>query len=151
MKTILIVEDELILTEVLSAVLEDAGYHVVTVADGRAGLAALPTVQPDLVLCDVMMPIMDGREMCRRMQAAPAFRDIPVVLMTAAPTLLVRLPSSELTGGCRAIRPPTASVASTARNRVIAASFTAAAAYPAAISETRRCGPASSGPAAGTR
>src|SRR5689334_14219799 len=85
MKTILIVEDELILTEVLSAVLEDAGYHVVTVGDGRAGLAALPTVQPDLVLCDVMMPLMDGREMCRRMQADPAFGHIPVILMTAAP------------------------------------------------------------------
>jgi CheY-like chemotaxis protein len=85
MKTILIVEDELILTEVLSAVLEDAGYHVVTVGDGRAGLAALPTVRPDLVLCDVMMPVMDGREMCRRMQADPTFHAIPLVLMTAAP------------------------------------------------------------------
>ncbi len=88
MKTILIVEDELILTEVLSAVLEDVGYRVVTVADGGAGLAALPTTQPDLVLCDVMMPVMDGREMCRRMQADPAYRDVPVVLMTAAPTLV---------------------------------------------------------------
>ncbi|HET7079056.1 MAG TPA: response regulator [Chloroflexia bacterium] len=88
MKTILIVEDELILTEVLSAVLEDVGYRVVTVADGRAGLAALPTAQPDLVLCDVMMPLMDGREMCRRMQADPAYRDVPVVLMTAAPSMV---------------------------------------------------------------
>jgi two-component system phosphate regulon response regulator PhoB len=85
MKTILVVEDELVLTEVLSAVLEDAGYRVVAVGDGRAGLAALPAAQPDLVLCDVMMPLMDGRELCRRMQADPAFRHIPVVLMTAAP------------------------------------------------------------------
>jgi two-component system, OmpR family, alkaline phosphatase synthesis response regulator PhoP len=84
-KTILLVEDELILIEILSAVLEDAGYRVVTVGDGRAGLAALPTAQPDLVLCDVMMPLMDGREMCRRMQADPAFQHVPVVLMTAAP------------------------------------------------------------------
>ena len=88
MKTILVVEDELVLTEVLSVVLEDAGYRVVAVGDGRAGLAALPTVQPDLVLCDVMMPLMDGRELCRRMQADSAFRDIPFVLMTAAPTVV---------------------------------------------------------------
>ena len=88
MKTILVVEDELVLTEVLSAVLEDAGYRVVAVGDGQAGLVALPTVQPDLVLCDVMMPLMDGREMCRRMQADVALRHIPIVLMTAAPNVV---------------------------------------------------------------
>jgi CheY-like chemotaxis protein len=88
MKTILVVEDELVLTEVLSAVLEDAGYRIVAVGDGRAGLAALADVQPDLVLCDVMMPLMDGREMCRRMQADVALRHIPIVLMTAAPNVV---------------------------------------------------------------
>jgi len=88
MKTILVVEDELVLTEVLSVVLEDAGYRVVTVGDGRAGLAALADVQPDLVLCDVMMPFMDGRELCRCMQADLALRHIPIVLMTAAPSVV---------------------------------------------------------------
>jgi two-component system, OmpR family, alkaline phosphatase synthesis response regulator PhoP len=88
MKTILVVEDELVLSEVLSAVLEDAGYRIVAVGDGRAGLAAMAEVQPDLVLCDVMMPLMDGRELCRRMQADLALRHIPIVLMTAAPSVV---------------------------------------------------------------
>ncbi|MDQ2807936.1 MAG: response regulator [Chloroflexota bacterium] len=85
MKTILVVDDEMVLTDILRDVLQDAGYRVVTAADGRAGLDSLPKVRPDLVLCDVMMPIVDGRELCRLMHADPQYRNIPLVMMTAAP------------------------------------------------------------------
>ena len=85
MKTILVVDDEMMLTEILRDVLQDAGYRVVTAGDGREGLDSLPKVRPDLVLCDVMMPIVDGRELCRVMRADPQYRSIPVVMMTAAP------------------------------------------------------------------
>jgi len=85
MKTILVVDDETVLTEILRDVLQDAGYRVVTAADGREGWDSLPKVRPDLVLCDVMMPNMDGREVCRLMRADPQYRTIPVVMMTAAP------------------------------------------------------------------
>ncbi len=85
MKTILVVDDETVLTEILCEVLQDAGYRVMTAADGRAGLDSLPKVRPDLVLCDVMMPIMDGRELCRLLRADPQYRNIPLIMMTAAP------------------------------------------------------------------
>src|SRR5436305_14931950 len=84
MKTILVVDDERSIVELLTAVLEDEGYHVVTAHNGKEGLAHLPISHPSMVLCDVMMPILDGREMCRRMQANPEYRSIPIVLMSAA-------------------------------------------------------------------
>jgi len=85
MKTILVVDDEVVLVEILSAVLEDAGYRVRGASNGREGLKALAEEHPDLVLCDVMMPVLDGREVCRAMSADPQYRRIPLVMMSAAP------------------------------------------------------------------
>ncbi len=90
MKTILVVDDEMVLTEILRDVLQDAGYRVATAGDGRAGLDSLPTVRPDLVLCDVMMPILDGREVCRLLRSDPQYHTIPLVMMTAAPGSITR-------------------------------------------------------------
>lgn len=84
MKTILVVEDESAIATLLSMVLEDEGYRVVLAADGRAGLTRLAEVRPDLIICDVMMPLLDGIEMCRAVQNNPDYCSIPVVLMTAA-------------------------------------------------------------------
>jgi CheY-like chemotaxis protein len=94
MKTILVVDDELVLSEILSDVLKDAGYAVLTAGDGREGLETLARLRPDLVLCDVMMPIVDGREVCRIMNNTPEYAGIPLVMMTAAP-------SSINSGECR--------------------------------------------------
>jgi len=88
MKTILVVDDEVVLSEILSDVLKDAGYGVLTASDGREGLDTLARLRPDLVLCDVMMPIMDGREVCRIMNNTPAYATIPLVMMTAAPNAI---------------------------------------------------------------
>jgi CheY-like chemotaxis protein len=84
MKTILIVDDDLSILEILTFMLEEAGYLVVSAWNGQQALASLAQARPDMVLSDIMMPIMGGREVCRRMQADPEFRSIPVVLMSSA-------------------------------------------------------------------
>jgi CheY-like chemotaxis protein len=60
------------------------GYRTVTVADGPAALAAVTRERPNLVLLDAVMPGMDGFEVCRRLKAQPATRDIPLILLTGA-------------------------------------------------------------------
>jgi CheY-like chemotaxis protein len=83
MSTILIVDDESSIIEVLRDVLLDEGYDVVTANNGLEGWTSLEATLPDLVLCDVMMPILDGRELCRRMTIHPRYRSIPLIFMTA--------------------------------------------------------------------
>ncbi|WP_029215587.1 response regulator transcription factor [Kallotenue papyrolyticum] len=83
MKTILVIEDESSIAHLLLALLEMEGYRVVTAQDGHAGLALLRTLRPDLVLCDLMMPHLDGRGVVQAMRADAEMRDIPVILMSA--------------------------------------------------------------------
>ena len=84
MKTILIVEDEHSIAEMLAAILEEVDYQVVIAGNGQEALTRLETTSPDLILSDIMMPIMDGRTLCRKLQAHPIYRLIPIVLMSAA-------------------------------------------------------------------
>ncbi len=83
---ILLAEDEASIAEMLQTVLEEEGYEVVRAENGLEALqllAGLPQ-PPLLVLTDVMMPGMDGREMVKQMQADPTYKEIPVVVMSAA-------------------------------------------------------------------
>ncbi len=84
MKTILIVEDEQAIAEMLAAILEETDYQVVIAGNGQEAWAKLETTRPDLILSDIMMPIMDGRTLCKKLQAHPTYRSIPRVLMSAA-------------------------------------------------------------------
>lgn len=84
MKTILIIDDEPAILEVLCAILEEEGYHVVKAHNGKEGLERLAQDTTNLVLCDVMMPVLDGRAFCHRMQADTRYRAIPLVMMSAA-------------------------------------------------------------------
>ena len=84
MPTILVVEDEPAIAEVVRATLEWAGYRVLVAADGREALARLAAGRPDLVLSDVMLPRLDGRDLVRALRAEPAYATIPVALMSAA-------------------------------------------------------------------
>lgn len=85
MNTVLLVDDEHAILDALSGILEDEGFRVVTAGNGREALARLEEGMPDVALVDVMMPVMDGRELLREMQGDPRWRSIPVVLMSAVP------------------------------------------------------------------
>ena len=80
---VLIVDDEPLIRDVLSTVLDLEDLEVSTAADGRSALEALETERPDVVVCDVTMPGIDGLEVCRRIKADPATAHLPVVLLTA--------------------------------------------------------------------
>ncbi|HEY8600043.1 MAG TPA: response regulator [Thermomicrobiales bacterium] len=81
---ILIAEDEAPIRELLAAVLADEGYRVATVPDGREALAALAAGRYDLVISDVMMPLVGGLELAQAMRADPTLGGIPLILMSAA-------------------------------------------------------------------
>ena len=85
-KKVLIVEDEESLLKLESILLTTKGYDVRAVASGRAALEALEEELSDLVLLDVMLPEMDGFEVCRRIKANPKTAHIPVVMLTAKKT-----------------------------------------------------------------
>lgn len=82
-KKILIVEDEESLLKLESILLTSKGYQVEGAADGRSALEAVKNMQPDLVLLDIMLPEIDGFEVCRRIKADEATRHIPVIMLTA--------------------------------------------------------------------
>ena len=70
--------------KLLDAVLTSRGYEVVPAGSGEEALAKIATEQPDLVLLDIVMPGMDGYEVCRRLRADPATALLPVVMITAS-------------------------------------------------------------------
>lgn len=78
---IFVVDDELAIRKGLAAMLEGAGYSVRTARDGIAALGAIRARRPDLVLLDVMMPLMDGFAVCERIRQFD--RDLPIVFLTA--------------------------------------------------------------------
>jgi diguanylate cyclase (GGDEF)-like protein len=80
---ILIAEDELNLREVLRLQLGAAGFEVIEAPDGETALERARELQPDLVLLDVMMPRLDGFEVCRRLRASYRTRHIPIIMLTA--------------------------------------------------------------------
>lgn len=82
-RRILIVEDEESLLKLESILLSSRGYQVAGVKDGLAALKALAEESFDLVLLDIMMPGIDGFEVCRRIRENPLTREIPVVMLTA--------------------------------------------------------------------
>jgi CheY-like chemotaxis protein len=80
---ILVVDDNGDNVEILRAYLESRGYTVAEARDGRSALALMEEVHPDLVLLDVMMPGMDGWEVCRTIKNHPKFGSTRVVMVTA--------------------------------------------------------------------
>ena len=80
MTRILVVDDEAALVELVRSYLEREQYEVLTAADGRAALDLARAAQPDLVVLDVMLPVLDGIEVCRRLRQ---FSDAYVIMLTA--------------------------------------------------------------------
>jgi CheY-like chemotaxis protein len=81
--SILVVEDSDTVREALRRILTDAGYRVVVAKNGAEGLAAASKERFDLVSTDVVMPTMDGYELTRRLRETPAYRDVPIVMVTS--------------------------------------------------------------------
>ncbi len=81
--TILVVDDNATNRTLLEELLSAQGYKVITAADGQQALRQFARVKPDLVLLDVMMPDLDGFEVCRRLKNNAETRLTPVVLVTA--------------------------------------------------------------------
>jgi len=82
-KKVLIVDDELDMRIFLSTLLETSGYQPFTTRDGLDGVSKARTVKPDIIILDVMMPGMDGFEVCRRLKDDPTTSDIPIIFITA--------------------------------------------------------------------
>jgi PleD family two-component response regulator len=80
---ILVVDDEPHIRQILQFTLEKAGYYVVTCAGGPDALERMTRVKPNLVLLDVMMPEMDGYEVCRKMREDFTLSQIPVIMLSA--------------------------------------------------------------------
>jgi DNA-binding response OmpR family regulator len=83
-KRVLVADDEVDIANLVSCVLEDAGFDVHSVHSGMDALETALRERPDLVVLDVMMPGLDGREVSRRLKASVQTSMIPVVLFSAA-------------------------------------------------------------------
>lgn len=82
-KTILIIDDTPMNLGVMTDTLEDYGFEIITALDGQEGLERARRVQPDLILLDVLMPDLNGFEVCRQLKADQTTREIPVIFMTS--------------------------------------------------------------------
>lgn len=82
-RTILVVDDEVDLLDLLRYNLEREGFEALTAANGVDGLETARRVKPDLIVLDVMMPEMDGLAVCRKLRKDATLRDTPVIMLTA--------------------------------------------------------------------
>ena len=83
---ILVVDDERPLRELLAAVCEEFGYRVRKATHGKEALALVQQSPPDLIITDMMMPVMGGLELYRRLKERVETRAIPIIVMSAGPT-----------------------------------------------------------------
>lgn len=80
---ILVVDDEPFIVELVKFNLESAGYEVITASDGHEALKLIEKDHPDLIILDIMLPGIDGMEICRALRFKMQTKDIPVILLTA--------------------------------------------------------------------
>ena len=81
--SVLIIDDEADNFDVIETILGDRDYQLHYAASGQDAIAYLDTFQPDLILLDVMMPVMDGIEVCERIKALPEWQAVPIIMVTA--------------------------------------------------------------------
>ncbi len=82
-KQILLVDDDPDFVEAVRVIVESGGYDVQVAYDGQEGLEAVAENKPDLIVLDVMMPVMNGHEACAKLKADDATKEIPIILLTA--------------------------------------------------------------------
>ncbi len=83
-RKILIVEDDEYLRNLYKEILTAENYTVMTAENGQVGLDTITSQRPDLVLLDLMMPVMDGKTMLHRVRAMPEFEKLPIIVLTNA-------------------------------------------------------------------
>ena len=94
---LLMIEDDARLAQMVSEYLGQSGFEVTHAGDGESGLEQLPLVQPELVILDLMMPGIDGLEVCRRIRALPGdLARVPVLMLTAKGDPMDRIIGLEL-------------------------------------------------------
>ena len=92
---ILYIDDDRFLLTLGADLLDLHGFRTVIAPDGPFGIETAKTVRPDVILLDLVMPGMDGFEVCRRLRAIPELRDTPVILFTARQDLTVDVAALE--------------------------------------------------------
>ena len=95
---ILVVDDEPDAIELIEFNLKQAGYDVVTAADGAAALKKVRTASPNLIILDIMLPEIDGFEVCKLLRRNPATATIPILMLTARAAEIDRVLGLELGG-----------------------------------------------------
>lgn len=93
MTRLLVIDDEANLRHTLGYALRQEGYEVLTAEDGESGIAAFRSAAPDLVILDVMLPRLDGLEVCRRLRKES---DVPIIMLTARDSELDKIVGLEL-------------------------------------------------------
>lgn len=84
-KTVLVIDDDPDYSAIVKTALESEGYRVTTAVTGREGLSKLETESPDLVILDIMIPDVDGLEICRIIKTSPATASMPVIIASSIP------------------------------------------------------------------
>jgi two-component system, OmpR family, phosphate regulon response regulator PhoB len=80
---ILVIEDDRSVSEMIAYNLKQAGYEVLTASDGQDGLLQAQIKSPDIVVLDLMLPVIDGLDVCRRLRAGTATKDLLIIMLTA--------------------------------------------------------------------
>ena len=83
MSKILIVDDDVDTTNIVGCIMKSAGYEPVSVNDSTIAVKIARTVHPDLILLDLMMPVIDGFKLCRMLRAEAEFTRTPIIIITA--------------------------------------------------------------------
>jgi CheY-like chemotaxis protein len=90
MAVVLIVDDEFGIAKLLEDVFQDEGHRTISAANGKQALERIIAERPDLIITDLMMPVMDGPAFLRALSANPANETIPVVIMSSLPEATVQ-------------------------------------------------------------
>lgn len=95
---VLVVEDDENGRDLLGQILDDVGYRVVLADSGPRALEIVATTVPDIAVVDIMMPGMDGRDLCRALRRNPATEAVPVLLLSAIDSLAEKLKAFDAGG-----------------------------------------------------
>jgi DNA-binding response OmpR family regulator len=92
MNQILIIDDDRTIVRIIELALRSYGYQVFSANDGEDGLAKAHSIHPDLIILDIMMPKMNGYQVCQALKASPETADIGVIMLTAKGDIDNRIP-----------------------------------------------------------